>query len=386
MITTDASDLEYFWDREMASVVAPEFEVLNGVQVWRVPVRHMPFNRTLFAGLRRTMGSSQGLFAHAGIYRAFASVQPWLPDLKATIEELSPFDVIHGTNVGLEGPAITANRLARTWDTKYVLIPFIHLGSSRSASAHRYVTMPHQRELFQTADLILTMTEMERAFLIELGINPQKTASVGAGIHLQDVTGGDANAFRKKFQVEGHLIASIGTLAQEKGTFTLVRAVRRLRAAGLDITLVLVGPAMTQFSRWYHGLPASDREGIILAGIVSPDEKRDILAAMDLLVLASRTESFGIVYLEAWANKKPVIAASVGAVPEIVHLNQNGLLVPFDDEMKLASGIRHLIEHPEFAAQLGECGFLSTAANHTWKAVTDRVTRAYEKMLGYSIC
>jgi glycosyltransferase involved in cell wall biosynthesis len=143
---------------------------------------------------------------------------------------------------------------------------------------------------------------------------------------------------------------------------------------------------MTQFSSWYSGLCASEREGIIVTGVVSPTEKRDILAAMDVLVLASRTESFGIVYLEAWANKKPVIAASVGAVPEIVRHNQNGLLVAFNDDREIANSIQKLLEDRCLAQRLGACGFRTTAANHTWDAVLDRVTLAHEKMLGHAMC
>ncbi len=55
--------------------------------------------------------------------------------------------------------------------------------------------------------------------------------------------------------------------------------------------------------------------------------------------MPSRTDSFGIVFLEAWANGLPVVAADAGGVPEVVRHEQTGLLVPFGDLDRLSQSI-----------------------------------------------
>jgi glycosyltransferase involved in cell wall biosynthesis len=82
----------------------------------------------------------------------------------------------------------------------------------------------------------------------------------------------------------------------------------------------------------------------------------DILADIDLQVLPSRWEGFGLVALEAMALAKPVVASRVSALPEIVVPDQTGLLVSPGDPAELADAIRILLSDPQRAAGLGRAG------------------------------
>jgi len=158
-----------------------------------------------------------------------------------------------------------------------------------------------------------------------------------------------------------------------------------LRRSGEDIELVLAGPSLSSFERWYTALPARDRDGIHLLGVISQAEKRDMLAAIDVLALPSRTESFGIVYLEAWANRKPVIAAAVGAVPELVRHGENGLLVPFGSPHELAGCLRDLLRDAALSRALGAHGQELVMRSYTWEHVIERVRVAYARALGMAV-
>lgn len=386
VVTTDAFDLEYFWDARRVRVDAPPRETVAGVQVRRVPVRHIPGSSIVFRGTRRLMGelSRAPIAMHASAFAAVSRAQPWLPGLARGIECCGPADLIHATNIGLEGLALRARDAACKQDVPFVLTPFIHLGDARSALARRYVSMPHQRALLQAAMAVLTMTEAEAQFVASLGVRTHRIHVVGAGIEPGTVTGGDGDSFRARHAVTGTLVAAIGALAEDKGTMTLVRAVAQLRRAGRDVDLVLAGPALTGFTRWYTALPETERQGIHILGFIDNDEKRDLLAAMDMLALPSRTESFGIVYLEAWANAKPVIAARAGAVPELVRDGENGLLVPFGDVEALARAIDILARDTPQAGMLGAQGCKVTLGKNTWSHVFRRVERAYGSALGFA--
>lgn len=79
----------------------------------------------------------------------------------------------------------------------------------------------------------------------------------------------------------------------------------------------------------------------------------NLMAAADVVVLASDWEGLGLVVMEAAMAGRPVVATAVGGVPEILQHGQTGLLVSRDDEQALASGLRVLLLDPERRARMG---------------------------------
>jgi glycosyltransferase involved in cell wall biosynthesis len=93
---------------------------------------------------------------------------------------------------------------------------------------------------------------------------------------------------------------------------------------------------------------------VVFAGM-----RRDIpslLPLMDLFVLPSLYEGFGIAILEAMAAGRPVVATAVGGIPEVVVHGETGLLVPPGDPVALADALHELLAHPERARALGARG------------------------------
>jgi glycosyltransferase involved in cell wall biosynthesis len=87
-------------------------------------------------------------------------------------------------------------------------------------------------------------------------------------------------------------------------------------------------------------------ERIEMFGSVGQHRLEQFFLGADLFVLASRYESYGMVYTEAIAHGLPIIGTTAGAIPEIIPAGA-GLLVPPDDQDALASALRCLIERPE---------------------------------------
>ncbi len=382
VVTSDAFDLEYFWDRSQRRIDAPAREVVGGVDVIRVPVRHLPASSIVFRGSRRLMGELARLPLPALPFELGARTQPWMPALRGVLESLGPVDIVLATNLGLESLAIAARVHARRLGAAFVLMPFMHLGADDDRRARRFATMPHQVRLLRDADAVLTMTERERLFVAGLGVDPSRIVVTGAGVDVEQVTGGDGLAFRQRHGLDGFLVGSLGPPSVEKGTWDLVRAVAGLRRAGRDVSLVVAGPALTSFSRWFEALPPGERSATTMLGYIDADERRDLLDAIDAFALPSRTESFGIVYLEAWLNRKPVVAARAGAVPELVRDSDTGLLVPFADPDAIESAIARLMDDAGLATTLGEGGRRLATSCYTWPDVLRRVERGYALALG----
>lgn len=385
VVTTNAFDLEYMWDRKRECVHAPRNECLNGVNVERVPITHLPLSSLGFQGSRRVMGELSRMPLPAWPFRAISRLQPFVPSFDAAVERGLPADLVHATNVGIESLALRAMRIARAHGARFVLTPFIHLGVDGDPVARRYVSMPHQLELIRSADAVMVMTEAEGEFVRQIRGGHGDIVVTGAGVDIDEVTHGKPERLRQHVSSRGFVVGSIGALAQDKGTFDLARAVIDLRRSGHEIELLLVGPPLRSFVRWYTDLSDTEREGIHVLGFVSAAFKRDVLAAIDVMALPSRTESFGIVYLEAWANRVPVIAADTPATRELVGTSGGGLLTPFGDIEAIAGALLSMMRSPETRKAMGAAGFEMTCQRHTWEHVVRRVAHVYADVLDVEV-
>jgi len=379
--TTDAGELEHFWARGRRTV-EPAREVVNGVEVVRFPVRRRLSRALFFSIYRRLMAELSDLPVDMSpLLRRLARFTPRLPEFGAYLaESKTPFDLVHGANITLDFMLAPALAFARRRGFPLIVTPFTHLGAPGQRRVQRYYTMRHQMEILRQADAVITQTSLESDLLAGRGVARERLFRTGAGINPAEVTGGDGRRFRERHGLEGPIVFSVGTLAYDKGTVHTIAAMRRLWAEGRRAHLVLAGQAVTPMQAYIRRLPEALKANLHVLGFVSEEEKRDLLAAGDLLCMPSCTDSFGIVYLEAWANEVAVIGARAGGVPAVVDDGGDGFLVRFGDVDGLARAIARLLDDPELARGLGRRGREQVEREMTWEHVYQRVYRVYEKV------
>jgi glycosyltransferase involved in cell wall biosynthesis len=384
--TTDAWDLEHFWaggKRRIDWGEAPREH--NGVTIRRFEVRRPPLWRLGYPVARRLMTQLSDLPLPGGetTLRQAGRFSPWVPSLaRALREESARFDLVHSANIALEGPILAAEEYCRRRDVPLVVTPFVHLAEEERRQVSKYYTMRHQLAILRRSDAVVAQTPRERRFLLAQGVAEERLHLVGAGVDPATVLGGDGAAFRARHDIAGPIVAIVGTTARDKGTPDLVEAMLALWRAGSEATLVIAGPTMEHFVRWFAALPVADRARCRLLGFISPDEKRDLLAATDIFAMPSRTDSFGIAYLEAWCHGIPVIGARAGGVPDVIADGEDGLLVPFGDVPALAEALRSLLDDPALAARLGERGRVKTLERFTWDRVAQAFAGIYAGVMG----
>jgi len=128
-----------------------------------------------------------------------------------------------------------------------------------------------------------------------------------------------------------------------KGLDVLLRAFRKVLDE-VDATLLVVGKGDQTAAR---SLAGSALDRIVFTGFVDDVTLKKCYALCDLYVCPSRLEGFGLTILEAFAAGKPVVATRVGAIPELLHVGENGILIKKEDFNSMANSIVHYFKKPQ---------------------------------------
>lgn len=171
------------------------------------------------------------------------------------------------------------------------------------------------------------------------------------------------------------LVVHVGALDNsQKGQTYLIRAARRLATENPQIQFVLLGsgPDEARFRQEAAGL-----ENVAFEGFVQ--NVGDYLSICDLFILPSLHEGIGGILLDAMSFSVPVVASAVDGLPEIVHHNDNGLLIPPADETALADAISMLYADAALRQRLGDNGKRMTA-KHTPRVMADQYADLYKEL------
>jgi len=100
-----------------------------------------------------------------------------------------------------------------------------------------------------------------------------------------------------------------------------------------------------------------------------------------IVVHPARWEGFGLALLEAMLCEKPVVAARVSSIPEIVLGGETGLLVSPDDPARMAAAVNELLDDPLRAAAMGQAGRARALAEFSVARMAERTASVYEEAL-----
>jgi glycosyltransferase involved in cell wall biosynthesis len=112
------------------------------------------------------------------------------------------------------------------------------------------------------------------------------------------------------------------------------------------------------------------------------DDRLDLLATADLCVFPSRYEPFGIVSIEAWAARVPLVATRSAGPGALIEDGADGLLVPIDDAPALAAAVRRVLDDSELRRRLVEGGRRRYEAEFTETAVVASYRALFERIAG----
>lgn len=147
----------------------------------------------------------------------------------------------------------------------------------------------------------------------------------------------------------------------------------------VQLTLAGVGEMSDSLRELITELGLSDT--ISLPGFIQPEKIYELLREHHIMVMPSRHEAFGVAALEAGACSRPVIAADVGGVSEVVRDGITGVLIPPEDPEVLSKAIIKLGRDEKTRAMMGTEAYSWVRERFQWDKSLDMMTDLYERMI-----
>ncbi len=310
-----------------------------------------------------------------------ALVEPFVDESISRMLEREPVDVLHG-NYWLSGAV--AHRVKHELDLP--LVATFHTLARVKAEAGVDDDSEHrsriEHEVVACADLMLASTDDERAQLASLySASPDRIEVVPPGVDHNVFAPGDRDAARRRLGIDApRVLLFVGRIQRLKGADLAIRSL-----AALDdpkVALVVVGgpsgrDGSAEQARLHElaaELGVSDR-----IHWVSPrrhDRLADYYRAADVCIVPSRSESFGLVALEAAACGTPVVAAAVGGLRSLVDHEQTGFLIEGRDPVDFAAPLAQLLDDEVRANEMG-VNAAARSQRYSWSMTAGRLRRLY---------
>jgi glycosyltransferase involved in cell wall biosynthesis len=176
------------------------------------------------------------------------------------------------------------------------------------------------------------------------------------------------------------VIGVVKSLEELYGIEYLLRAFASLCVQPSDLRLLIVGDGTQRIALESLASKLDIAESTRFVGRVRHDQVIRYLHQMDIFVVPSLQESFGVAAVEASAAGLPVIASNVGGLLEVVVDGETGFLVPPADVEALSGRLSQLIADPALRQRMGQAGRAFIKAHYDWKTNAAQMESLYQSL------
>lgn len=238
------------------------------------------------------------------------------------------------------------------------------------------------------ADRIIANSEHTRATLLEMGVAEGKITLIYPGVDVAVFRPGlDTSGLRESLGIgsEEKLVFSVGRLSRRKGFDQLIRAIAQLRQEGKPVRYVLAG--IGEDHDYLGGLILEyNLHGFAhMLGAIDAGDLPRWMNACDVFAMPNReingdNEGFGMVFIEAAACGKPVLAGAAGGTGAAVLDGVTGLRVEGAAVEAVAQGLSKLLFNREEAEAMGQRGWSRAQTEFAWEKVAEKTLALSRKM------
>ena len=233
-----------------------------------------------------------------------------------------------------------------------------------------------QAVAFRFCDRVTCNSRAAAARLLQQGVPEKKIVIIPNGLAPELFAVAAPALPLSRGAVRVGMIARMNARSKNHAAFLRVAARLASKFPQVEFLLVGDGPFRPEFEARAQELGVASRVSFL-------GDRKDIpevLASMDISVVPSASESLSNAVLESMAAGVAVVATNVGGTPEVISDEKTGLLVPPDDEDKLANAIERLVTQSPLRATCARNGKELAAAQFSLKSVAERYETLYEKL------
>ncbi len=315
------------------------------------------------------------------------------PYLENFLEKIAPpikisFDLVHTTFFPYFNTILTL-MLGKLTNKPTVCTPFFHFSNPRYLNKNYF-------EALQKFDKIIACTHLEKKILKEkLSIPEEKIKVIPMGVDYKKfelpkkLTPKRFNFKQKYFkpnEKNHRMVLFCGYKNYEKGAVSILKAIPYILKKFRKVYFVFIGPPTIAFNRELSKIQKAIHPRVIN---LTPDnltgyydvKKIAAFNETDVFLMPSRSDAYGIAFLEAWASGKPVIGANIGATPEVIRDKVDGLLVEFDDYIDIAEKVVLLLKKKRLSKNLGIEGRNKVQEHLSWDIIAKKTHETYQELI-----
>ena len=315
------------------------------------------------------------------------------PYLENFLEKIAPpikisFDLVHTTFFPYFNTILTL-MLGKLTNKPTVCTPFFHFSNPRYLNKNYF-------EALQKFDKIIACTHLEKKILKEkLDIPEEKIKVIPMGVDYKKfelpkkLTPKRFNFKQKYFkpnEKNHRMVLFCGYKNYEKGAVSILKAIPYILKKFRKVYFVFIGPPTIAFNRELSKIQKAIHPRVIN---LTPDnltgyydvKKIAAFNETDVFLMPSRSDAYGIAFLEAWASGKPVIGANIGATPEVIRDKVDGLLVEFDDYIDIAEKVVLLLKKKRLSKKLGIEGRNKVQEHLSWNIIAKKTHETYQELI-----
>lgn len=236
----------------------------------------------------------------------------------------------------------------------------------------------------QIADRLLVNAKAITEPMWRAGFRPKQTHVVYNGLDLSNQITEDQRALlRKELQIQqGQIIlGSVARIDPKKDLITLLRAVAQVARSHPEVRLLVIGGGFPDYLQKLETLVHSLGIKTRVDFLGFRNDAQALLSICDISLLSSITEGLPNALLESMLLGKPIVATSVGGVPELIRNGIEGWLVPPRKPECFANRIIDLIENPDHATRMGAAGRSKAQRNFSSESLVQNTQQIYSELL-----
>ena len=242
---------------------------------------------------------------------------------------------------------------------------------NKFSSGFAFRSLPHH--------VITTSQRIADRLVTELDVPAQRVTCIATGVDLTRFDPALPGTLRAELGLapDVALAGMISVLRSWKGHATFLEAAKLLLAENRRVHFVIAGDGLAR-EEWTQFIQQEPWRGnVTLLGHRA--DVPNVLASLDVLVLPSYAhEGIPQIVLQAQAMARPVVATTIGGIPEVVEHGVTGLLVPPREAGPLAEKIRAVLDDRALAQRLGTAARAHIEKSHSLDAMGERLLRLYE--------